>query len=139
VEAGGNILTGGKRLPRKGYYYAPTVIADVPVDAPVAKEELFGPVAVVFRASDTDDAIRIANSTTFGLGASVWTKDAVEREKFINGIEAGAVFVNGMVKSDPRLPFGGVKASGYGRELSAFGIREFVNVKSVWVGPAKAS
>jgi len=139
VEAGGNILTGGKRLPRKGYYYAPTVIADVPVDAPVAKEELFGPVAVVFRASDTDDAIRIANSTTFGLGASVWTKDAVEREKFINRIEAGAVFVNGMVKSDPRLPFGGVKASGYGRELSAFGIREFVNVKSVWVGPAKAS
>ncbi|MBV8340202.1 MAG: NAD-dependent succinate-semialdehyde dehydrogenase [Candidatus Eremiobacteraeota bacterium] len=139
VEAGGKILAGGKRLPSKGYYYAPTVISGVPVDAPIAKEELFGPVAVVFRATDTDDAIRIANATTFGLGSSVWTKDAAEREKFINGIEAGAVFVNGMVKSDPRLPFGGVKASGYGRELSAFGIREFVNVKSVWIGPAKAS
>ncbi|MBV8596108.1 MAG: NAD-dependent succinate-semialdehyde dehydrogenase [Candidatus Eremiobacteraeota bacterium] len=139
VEAGGKILAGGKRLPGKGYYYAPTVISGVPVDAPIAKEELFGPVAVVFRAADTDDAIRIANATTFGLGSSVWTKDAAEREKFIKGIEAGAVFVNGMVKSDPRLPFGGVKASGYGRELSIFGIREFVNVKSVWIGPAKAS
>ena len=137
VQAGGKILTGGKRLERQGYYYAPTVIVDVPVDAPIAKEELFGPVAVLFRARDADDAIRIANATTFGLGSSVWTNDAIEREKFINGIEAGAVFVNGMVKSDPRLPFGGVKASGYGRELSSFGIREFVNIKSVWIGPTK--
>ncbi len=136
VQAGGKVLTGGKRLQRPGFYYAPTIIADVPVDAPIAKEELFGPVAVLFRARDADDAIRIANSTTFGLGSSVWTNDANEREKFINGIEAGAVFVNGMVKSDPRLPFGGIKASGYGRELSTFGIREFVNVKSVWIGPA---
>ena len=138
VEAGGKVLTGGKRLPGRGFYYAPTVIAGVPIDAPVAKEELFGPVAVIFRANGVDDAIRIANSTTFGLGSSVWTQDAGERDRFINGIEAGAVFVNGMVKSDPRLPFGGVKASGYGRELSAFGIREFTNVKTIWVGPARA-
>ncbi len=131
VEAGGMVLTGGKRLEGRGFYYAPTVIAGVPVDAPVAKEELFGPVAVLFRARDADDAMAIANATTFGLGSSVWTNDAAEREKFINGLEAGAVFVNGMVKSDPRLPFGGVKASGYGRELSAHGIREFVNIKSV--------
>ncbi|HEV2038343.1 MAG TPA: NAD-dependent succinate-semialdehyde dehydrogenase [Candidatus Eremiobacteraceae bacterium] len=137
VEAGGTVLTGGKRLEGRGFYYAPTVVAGVPVDAPVAKEELFGPVAVLFRARDADDAIAIANATTFGLGSSVWTNDAAEREKFINGLEAGAVFVNGMVKSDPRLPFGGVKASGYGRELGTYGIREFVNIKSVWIGPPK--
>ncbi len=139
VEAGGKVLIGGKRLPGPGFYYAPTVIADVPVDAPIAKEELFGPVAVLFRARDADDAIRIANSTTFGLGASAWTNDAGERQRFIDGIEAGAVFINGMVKSDPRIPFGGVKASGYGRELSVYGIREFVNIKSVWIGPAAAT
>ncbi len=137
VAAGGRVLTGGSRLERPGYYYAPTIVADVPPDAPIAKEELFGPVAVLFRVNDADDAVRVANSTTFGLGASAWTNDGAEREKFINNIEAGAVFVNGMVKSDPRLPFGGVKASGYGRELSVYGIREFVNVKTVWIGPAK--
>lgn len=137
VAAGGTVLTGGKRLDRPGFFYAPTVVAGVPPDAPIAKEELFGPVAVLFRARDADEAIRIANATTFGLGASAWTNDSAERERFINGIEAGAVFINGMVKSDPRLPFGGVKASGYGRELSACGIREFVNVKTVWIGPAK--
>jgi len=139
VAAGGKVLTGGKRLPGKGFFYAPTVIADVPFDAPIAQEELFGPVAVLFRVKNSDDAIRVANATTFGLGSSVWTNDAAEREKFIKGIEAGSVFINGMVKSDPRLPFGGVKASGYGRELSVYGIREFVNVKTVWVGPAKTS
>jgi succinate-semialdehyde dehydrogenase / glutarate-semialdehyde dehydrogenase len=137
VAAGGKVLTGGNRLDRPGFYYAPTIVADVPPEAPIAKEELFGPVAVLFRVNDADDAIRVANSTSFGLGASAWTNDVAEREKFINNIEAGAVFVNGMVKSDPRLPFGGVKASGYGRELSVNGIREFVNVKTVWIGPAK--
>lgn len=136
---GAKVLTGGSRLSMPGYYYAPTVIADVPPQAPTAKEELFGPVAMLFRVRNADEAIALANSTSFGLGASVWTNNAAEREKFINGIEAGAVFVNGMVKSDPRLPFGGVKASGYGRELGQQGIREFVNIKTVWIGPPKQS
>jgi succinate-semialdehyde dehydrogenase / glutarate-semialdehyde dehydrogenase len=139
VAAGGKILTGGKRLDRPGFFYAPTVIADVPPDADIAKEELFGPVAVLFGARDAEDAVHIANSTTFGLGASAWTNDPAERQRFIDGLDAGAVFINGMVKSDPRLPFGGIKASGYGRELSVYGIREFVNVKSVWIGPAKST
>ncbi len=134
VEKGGKILVGGKRLDRPGFYYAPTIVAHVSPDAPAAKEEIFGPVATLFRVRDADEAIIIANSTTFGLGSSAWTSDASEREKFINGIEAGSVFINGMVKSDPRLPFGGVKASGYGRELSVVGIREFVNIKTVWIG-----
>ncbi len=137
VEKGGKILVGGKRLDMPGFYYAPTIVAHVSPDAPAAKEEIFGPVATLFRVRDADEAITIANSTTFGLGSSAWTNDAAEREKFINGIEAGSVFINGMVKSDPRLPFGGVKASGYGRELSVVGIREFVNIKTVWIGPAK--
>lgn len=135
VAAGAKVLVGGKRLQQPGYYYAPTIVADVPPQSAVAKEEIFGPVAMVFRVHDADEAIAIANGTAFGLGASVWTNDASERDWFIKRIEAGAVFVNGMVKSDPRLPFGGVKASGYGRELSEFGIREFVNVKTVWIGP----
>ncbi len=139
VDAGGKVLIGGKRPQGAGAYYPPTIVADVPRDAAIAKEELFGPVAMLFRARDANDALAIANSTTFGLGASVWTKDSAERDRLVNGVEAGAVFVNGMVKSDPRLPFGGVKASGYGRELAEFGIREFVNVKTVWIGPAKAS
>ncbi len=137
VDAGAKVLVGGKRLEQPGYYYAPTIVAQVPPQSAVAREEIFGPVAMVFRVRDADEAIAIANSTTFGLGASVWTSDASEREQFIKRIEAGAVFVNGMVKSDPRLPFGGVKASGYGRELSEFGIREFVNVKTIWIGPDK--
>jgi len=137
VAAGAKVLVGGKRLEQPGYYYAPTIVANVPPQSAVAREEIFGPVAMVFRVRDADEAIAIANGTTFGLGASVWTSDASERERFIKRIEAGAVFVNGMVKSDPRLPFGGVKASGYGRELSEFGIREFVNVKTVWIGPDK--
>ena len=137
VEKGGKILAGGKRLDMPGFYYPPTIVAHVSPDAPAAKEEIFGPVATLFRVRDADEAITIANSTTFGLGSSAWTNDASEREKFINRIEAGSVFINGMVKSDPRLPFGGVKASGYGRELSVVGIREFVNIKTVWIGPAK--
>jgi succinate-semialdehyde dehydrogenase/glutarate-semialdehyde dehydrogenase len=133
VEAGGKVLTGGKRLRRPGNFYAPTVITKIPVPSPAYSEELFGPVASVFRARDVDEAIHIANDSTFGLGSSVWTRDEAERSRFIAEIEAGQVFVNAMVASDPRLPFGGIKRSGYGRELGEAGVREFVNWKTVVV------
>ena len=133
VEAGAKILTGGKPMDAEGNFYPPTVITDIPEDSPAYKEEIFGPVASLFRARDIDEAIRIANDTSFGLGASAWTNDPEEQETFINEIEAGQVFINSMVASDPRMPFGGVKASGYGRELSVYGLREFVNVKTVWI------
>jgi succinate-semialdehyde dehydrogenase/glutarate-semialdehyde dehydrogenase len=133
VAKGARLLTGGKRLERAGWFYAPTVLTDIPADAPAARDELFGPVASVFKASDLTDAIRIANGTSFGLGASAWTRDDAERDRFIAEIESGLLFINGMVASDPRLPFGGVKNSGFGRELGEFGIREFVNIKSVRV------
>ena len=133
VEAGAKILTGGKPMNAEGNFYPPTVITDIPEDSPAYKEEIFGPVASLFRARDIDEAIRIANDTSFGLGASAWTDDPEEQGTFINEIEAGQVFINSMVASDPRMPFGGVKASGYGRELSVYGLKEFVNVKTVWI------
>jgi succinate-semialdehyde dehydrogenase/glutarate-semialdehyde dehydrogenase len=133
VAAGAVALTGGKRVDGAGNFYEPTVLANVPTDAPVSCEEVFGPVAMLFRVNNIDEAIRLANATAFGLGAAAWTKDPTEQEQFIDELEAGCVFLNGMVASDPRLPFGGIKNSGYGRELSEFGIREFVNIKTVWI------
>ncbi len=133
VRAGARLLTGGHALDRPGYYFAPGVLTGVTEDSPAYRDEIFGPVALLFRARDIDEAIGIANDSPFGLGASAWTKDARERNRFIAELEAGMVFVNAMVASDPRLPFGGVKQSGYGRELSAYGLREFVNIKTVWI------
>jgi succinate-semialdehyde dehydrogenase/glutarate-semialdehyde dehydrogenase len=138
VAAGARLITGGKRLDRPGNFFPPTVLVDIPGNSPAAKEELFGPVAAVFRVENIDEAIRRANNTTYGLGASVWTADAREQSRFIDEIEAGQVFVNAMVASDPRIPFGGVKNSGYGRELGAQGVREFVNAKTVWIAPNQA-
>jgi succinate-semialdehyde dehydrogenase / glutarate-semialdehyde dehydrogenase len=138
MAAGARTLTGGKRVDRPGNFYEPTVLVDVDPATPVSCEEIFGPVAMLFRVKNIDEAIRLANATTFGLGSAAWTNDAGEQERFINELEAGSVFINGMVASDPRLPFGGVKHSGYGRELAEFGIREFVNIKTVWIGESKA-
>jgi succinate-semialdehyde dehydrogenase / glutarate-semialdehyde dehydrogenase len=133
VAKGARLLTGGRRLERPGYFYTPTVLADIPKDSPAYHEEMFGPVASLFCVRDLDEAIRLANDTAFGLAASAWTNDEGEQNRLIDEIEAGLVFINGMVASDPRLPFGGVKNSGYGRELSVYGIREFVNIKTVWI------
>lgn len=133
IAAGARLLTGGKRVDRPGNFYAPTVLADIPKDSPAYKEELFGPVASIFRVKNTDEAIRIANDSRFGLGASAWTNDQAERERFVNEIEAGMVFINKMVASDPRMPFGGVKWSGHGRELGVHGIHEFTNIKTIWI------
>ncbi len=131
VRMGTRVLTGGKRVNRQGNFFEPTVLSEIPEGSPAFEDELFGPVACMFRAKDMRDAIRIANHSEFGLGACAWTNDEAEREMFINEIESGLAFVNSMVASDPRIPFGGVKHSGYGRELSYHGIREFVNVKTV--------
>lgn len=131
VAAGATVMAGGQRLDRPGSYYAPTVLTHVPLDSAAAREELFGPVAPLLPAHDLDDALRIANDSPFGLGSAAWSSDPDELGRFARELEAGSVALNGMVVSDPRLPFGGVKHSGFGRELSDFGIREFVNVKSV--------
>lgn len=133
ASAGGRVLTGGRPIEGPGFFYAPTVLVDIPLDSPAASEEIFGPVAGIFRAKDLDDAIRIANESRFGLGASAWTNDRAEGERFIDDLEAGMVFINGMVTSDPRLPFGGVKWSGHGREMGVHGIREFTDIKTVWI------
>src|SRR5437763_2919269 len=133
VAAGAKILCGGKRPAGLGYFYEPTVLAEIPKSAPAYREEVFGPVALFFRARDRNEAVAIANDSNFGLGASVWTNDAAEQEFFSHELQSGMVFVNAMVASDPRVPFGGIKRSGYGRELGAEGIREFTNVKTVWI------
>ena len=133
IDAGARLLTGGKPMAGKGCFYPPTVLTDIPKNSPAYGEEFFGPVASLFRVRDAADAIRLANDTRFGLGASAWTQDPSERAQFIEGLDAGMVFINKMVASDPRVPFGGVKQSGFGRELGPFGIREFSNVKTVWI------
>lgn len=136
AAAGAVIRCGGKRPDRPGWFYPPTVITDISRDMPIFCEEVFGPVASVYRAADIDEAIEIANATTFGLGSNAWTRDEAEQQRLIDDIEAGQVFINGMTVSYPELPFGGVKRSGYGRELAGHGIREFCNAKTVWVGAA---
>jgi len=134
LVAGATATIGGSRLDRPGHYYAPTILTNLPLGCPAYSEEFFGPVALTFRVPDLDAAIALANSTVFGLGASAWTTIEAEQKQAIDQLEAGAVFINGMVKSDPRLPFGGIKKSGYGRELARQGIHEFVNIKTVWIG-----
>jgi succinate-semialdehyde dehydrogenase / glutarate-semialdehyde dehydrogenase len=133
IAAGARALTGGHPLDRPGNFYAPTVLVDIPKGSPAYKEEFFGPVASIFRVANVDQAIQIANDSRFGLGASAWTNDPTEIERFINELEAGMVFLNKMVASDPRVPFGGIKYSGHGRELAENGIREFMNIKTVWI------
>jgi succinate-semialdehyde dehydrogenase/glutarate-semialdehyde dehydrogenase len=131
VRAGAKVHIGGS--PWGGNFYPPTILSDIPPAHPVAHQEVFGPVALLFTVPDVSAAIELANNTPFGLGASAWTTDPEEQERLLEELEAGSVFINGMVKSDPRLPFGGIKRSGYGRELSREGILEFVNVKTIWV------
>ncbi|HEY9907498.1 MAG TPA: NAD-dependent succinate-semialdehyde dehydrogenase [Thermosynechococcaceae cyanobacterium] len=133
LEQGAQARVGGYPIDGPGNFYPPTILTDLPVDSPIAQEEFFGPVALLFRVSTLDEAIHLANNTPFGLGASAWTTEEPERDRLIDELEAGAVFINGLVKSDPRLPFGGTKRSGFGRELGIQGIHEFVNLKTVWV------
>jgi succinate-semialdehyde dehydrogenase/glutarate-semialdehyde dehydrogenase len=137
VDAGARVLLGGKASPGAGYFYAPTVLDHVTPEMTAGRDEMFGPAAAVIRCNSADEAIRIANGTVFGLGAALWTGDTARGQAYARELEAGAVFINGTVASDPRLPFGGVKQSGYGRELSSYGLKEFTNIKSVWTGPAR--
>jgi succinate-semialdehyde dehydrogenase/glutarate-semialdehyde dehydrogenase len=131
IKDGAKVLTGGERMLGDGFYFEPTVLTNIPRTSPVYREELFGPVAMLFPARDLDEAIEIANDTPFGLAASAWTRDPAEQQRLVSELQSGAVFINAMVASDPRLPFGGIKHSGYGRELSAAGMREFLNAKTV--------
>jgi succinate-semialdehyde dehydrogenase/glutarate-semialdehyde dehydrogenase len=135
IQQGARVLIGGKAGEGKGNFYEPTILTHVTPDMPVFVEETFGTVAAVIRARDAEHAIELANDSKFGLGSNLWTRNIEQARKLAARIEAGGVFINGMTTSDPRLPFGGVKSSGYGRELSAFGIQEFVNVQTVWIGP----
>ncbi|HUB70407.1 MAG TPA: NADP-dependent succinic semialdehyde dehydrogenase [Acidimicrobiales bacterium] len=137
VAKGAKVLCGGERLPGPGWYYQPTVLSELTAEMRMYSEEVFGPVAGLFRVKDINEAIALANATEFGLGANAWTNDEDERERFVRDLDAGAVFINGMVTSYPELPFGGIKTSGYGRELSAQGIRAFCNLKTVWVGEGR--
>lgn len=139
VQAGARILTGGERMIGDGNYFEPTVLTGVPRTSAVYREELFGPVAMLFRVQDLNEAIAIANDTPFGLSASAWTRDPVEQQRLVSELQCGAVFLNAMVASDPRLPFGGIKHSGYGRELSAAGMREFLNAKTVVISSASSN
>jgi succinate-semialdehyde dehydrogenase / glutarate-semialdehyde dehydrogenase len=139
VRLGARAVVGGKRIGGDGYYFQPTVLTHVRPGMPAYHEETFGPVAAVIRVKDSDDALRVANDTDFGLGSNIWTRDVERGKRMAEQVEAGLVFINGMVASDARLPFGGVKRSGYGRELSEYGIKEFTNVQTVWVGPAKSA
>ena len=136
VAMGARVVVGGTRREGPGWFYEPTLLAEVTDEMPVLRDETFGPVAALRRVRDADEAVQVANSSRYGLGAAVWTRDTTAAKVIARRLESGSVFVNGMVSSDPRLPFGGVKRSGYGRELGSFGIREFVNVQTVWVGPA---
>jgi acyl-CoA reductase-like NAD-dependent aldehyde dehydrogenase len=136
VKMGARVLLGGKPVAGKGYFYEPTIISNVTTDMPVFREETFGPVAAVIVARDAEHAVELANDSDFGLGGNLWTRDIARGRALARHLESGGVFINGMTTSDPRLPFGGIKRSGYGRELSSFGIREFVNIQTIWIGPA---
>ena len=133
IAMGAKLLTGGNRIAGPGFFYEPTVLVDVPRESPAFREEVFGPVASVLRVRDAAEAVELANDTTFGLGASAWTNDKIEQELFTSELQSGMVFINSMVASDPRLPFGGIKRSGFGRELGYAGIREFMNAKTIWI------